>query len=381
LVGAVSFWNDRRVFVTGNTGFKGAWLTHWLTLVGAKVFGYALSPPTSPSLFDLVGLAERIDHSCGDVRDLAALTSAIAAARPEIVIHMAGQSLVRLSYEQPAETYATNVMGTVNLLEAVRGMSGIRAVVCVTSDKCYENQEWDWGYRENEPLGGYDPYSSSKACAELVVSAYRRSYFPADRITRHGVALASVRAGNVIGGGDWAKDRIVPDIMHALMAGHRPLIRYPEATRPWQHVLEPLSGYLMLAERLWHHDAAFADAWNFGPHDDQVRSVAGIADRLCALWGDACHWDRASGEHVHEATYLKLDCSKARSRLKWQPQWNFEEALSAISAWYHAYSDGSDIRALMRKQIDEYAHRAGIPALMPAAASESCACHCVAPDF
>lgn len=349
------FWHGKRVFLTGHTGFKGAWLTLWLTHLGARVTGYSLAPPTEPSLFEQARLAELIDHHPGDVRDLPALTAALRKAQPEIVLHLAAQSLVRLSYSQPVETYATNVMGTVHLLEAIRQIGSVRAVVAVTSDKCYENREWEWGYRENDPMGGFDPYSNSKGCAELVIAAYRNSFFPPALRARHGVALGSVRAGNVIGGGDWALDRLVPDIVRAITTGGRPQIRNPKAIRPWQHVLDPLSGYLLLAERLFGEDGhRYADGWNFGPVDEDARPVEWICDHLCALWGDGAGWDRHVGDHPHEATYLKLDISRARQRLGWAPTWRLEDALAEIVAFNRAARAGEDLRAVASRHIAQF---------------------------
>ena len=350
------FWAGKRVLLTGHTGFKGSWLALWLQQLGAQVTGYALAPPTVPSLFALARIGELIDSHLGDVRDGATLAEVVAAARPEIVLHLAAQPLVRESYRLPQETYATNVMGTVHLLEAVRRCDSVRAVVNVTTDKCYDNREWCWGYRENEPLGGFDPYSSSKACAELVSAAYRTSFFSAAG-AQSGVALATARAGNVIGGGDWAGDRLVPDCLRALLADAPVRIRNPHAIRPWQHVLEPLSGYLLLARRLYEAGAEFAEAWNFGPAETDARPVAWIVERLCGLWGESAGWQLDPGEHPHEANYLKLDCSKARTRLGWSPAWNLGEALEAIVAWTRAYKDGADLRAFTLSQIETYQTR------------------------
>ena len=355
LVGpGVSFWRGRRVFVTGHTGFKGAWLAVWLTDLGAEVTGYALPPPTSPSLFELARVKDHVRHIEGDVRDAVALAAAMDQARPEIVFHLAAQSLVRLSYDDPVATYATNVMGTVNLLEAVRRTAGIRSVVCVTSDKCYENRETQTPYREGDAMGGYDPYSSSKGCAELVTAAYRRSFFHPDQIARHGVGVASARAGNVIGGGDWAKDRLVPDLMRAFSAGGRPLIRFPGAVRPWQHVAAPLAGYMLLAEALYAGDGAVAEGWNFGPDEDDARPVGWIADRLAALWGQGAGWDLTGEAQPHEATYLKLDCAKAQARLGWRPAWPLEAGLAHTVAWHRALVDGADMGDFTRGQIQAY---------------------------
>lgn len=348
------FWRGKRVLVTGHTGFKGSWLCLWLQELGADVIGYALTPPTTPSLFDMAHVGTGMTSLIADVRDGEKLRAAVAGHRPEIIIHMAAQPLVRLSYDEPVATYATNVMGTVHLLEAVRQVGGVRAVVNVTTDKCYENREWVWGYRENEPMGGFDPYSNSKGCAELVTAAYRSSFFPTARYAEHGTAVASARAGNVIGGGDWAKDRLVPDIMNAFMAGRAVDIRNPHAIRPWQHVLEPLHGYLLLAEKLWAEGPAFAEAWNFGPHEADAQPVQWIVERLAKTWGPGARWTLDQGAHPHEATYLKLDCSKARARLGWHPQWSIGRALDEIVSWYQSLGQGQDMAAITRAQIRAY---------------------------
>ncbi len=348
------FWQGKRVFMTGHTGFKGSWLSLWLQQLGASVTGYALSPPTSPSLFVEARVAEGMQSVHGDIRDLPELSKAMRAAQPEIVIHMAAQSLVRESYAAPVETYATNVMGTVHLLEAVRQTAGVKAVVNVTTDKCYENKEWVWGYRENEPMGGYDPYSNSKGCAELVSSAYRSSFFSLHTHAQHGVALATARAGNVIGGGDWAKDRLIPDILAAFEKAQPVVIRNPHATRPWQHVLEPLRGYLTLAEKLYTAGPAFAEGWNFGPHSDDARPVEWIVGRLAEQWPDGASWQIDPGDHPHEANYLKLDISKAAHRLNWHPAIRLEQALGLIVDWAQARQAGADLRALTQQQIQAY---------------------------
>ena len=348
------FWRDKRVLLTGHTGFKGSWLALWLQSMGAQVVGYALTPPTSPSLFEIADVGSGMNSIIGDIRDLAHLRAVFAEHQPEIVIHMAAQALVRHSYVEPVETYSTNVMGTVNLLEAVRGAGCVKAVVNVTSDKCYENREWVWGYRENEAMGGFDPYSNSKGCAELVASAYRSSFFNSDKYQQHGVALASARAGNVIGGGDWAEDRLIPDILRAITEGRPVNIRSPHAIRPWQHVLEPLSGYLLLAERLYTEGVVHAEGWNFGPNDDDAKPVQWIVERLTGAWGEGASWTLDGGEHPHEAHYLKLDCSKAKSRLDWHPRWRLEKTLEKIIEWHRAMRDGQDMREISMSQISAY---------------------------
>lgn len=349
-----AFWKDRKVFLTGHTGFKGSWLCLWLHALGAKVTGYALDPPTDPSLFRLAGIEQFISSITADIRDGRKLAVALQEARPEIVIHMAAQPLVRDSYKMPAETYEINVMGTVHLLEAVRGCSTVRAVINVTTDKCYENREWTWGYRENDRLGGYDPYSNSKACSELVTAAYRSSFFPPADSRRHNVAVATARAGNVIGGGDWASDRLLPDCIRAVLKGESILLRNPHAIRPWQHVLEPLSGYLALAQRLYEDGTSFAEPWNFGPDDSDARTVDWLVRTFCARWGGGASYRVAGGEQPHEAQYLKLDCSKAKARLGWHPRWGLEQAIVSIIEWTRTYQEGRDVRAVCLKQIGEY---------------------------
>jgi CDP-glucose 4,6-dehydratase len=343
------FWRGKRVFITGHTGFKGSWLSLWLQQLGADLTGYALSPPTTPSLFEEANVGDGMRSIIADIRDLAALTKAMHEAKPEIVIHMAAQPLVRYSYQSPVETYATNVMGTVHMFEAVRHCGSVKVVVNITTDKCYENQEWIWGYRENEPMGGHDPYSSSKGCAELVSAAYRKSY-----LQGAGIAMATARAGNVIGGGDWAVDRLVPDILRALEKREAVHIRNPNAIRPWQHVLEPLSGYLVLAENLHEKGQVYADGWNFGPEDKDARPVKWIVEHLCQGWGDDASWTLQSGNHPHEANYLKLDISKAKQRLNWTPNWSLDKALAMIIDWHHAWISGKDIRDKSFQQIQAY---------------------------
>ncbi|MGZ5075734.1 MAG: CDP-glucose 4,6-dehydratase [Methylobacter sp.] len=466
-----SFWAGKTVLLTGHTGFKGSWLSLWLQDMGANVIGYALAAPTNPSLFEAANVAEGMVSIEADIRDFSALSSVFEQYRPEIVIHMAAQPLVRYSYANPIETYSTNVMGTVHLLEAARQTGSMRAIVNVTSDKCYENREWAWGYRENEPMGGYDPYSNSKGCAELVASAYRSSYFNSHNFAElssvfeqyqpeivihmaaqplvrysyanpietystnvmgtvhlleaarqtgsmraivnvtsdkcyenrewawgyreneamggydpysnskgcaelvasayrssyfnshnfaeHQVALASARAGNVIGGGDWAEDRLIPDIMRAIMQGKPVHIRNPHAIRPWQHVLEPLSGYLLLAQKLYQEGAVFAEGWNFGPNDDDAKPVQWIVERLTEAWGEGASWQLDQGDHPHEAHYLKLDCSKAKSRLDWQPRWNLDVTLGKIVTWHKAYKEKMQMREITLKQIADFQSNKG----------------------
>lgn len=348
------FWKNKKVFITGHTGFKGSWLSLWLHALEAKVSGYALDPSTNPSLYDLGGVKDILTSVIGDIRDLDLLKKAMKECDPDIVIHMAAQPLVRDSYKEPVETYATNVMGTVNLFEAVRGCRNVRAVLNVTTDKCYENKEWEWGYRENEPLGGYDPYSNSKACSELVTSSYRDSFFNSDNYENHGVGVASARAGNVIGGGDWAKDRLIPDCVKSLLTGEEIVIRNPHAIRPWQHVLEPLSGYLLLMQRLFENGPEFSEAWNFGPDDRDAKPVAWIVKEICSKWGNDSLYRIDKGAHPHEANYLKLDCSKAKHRLRWYPKWSIEQAIDKIIEWTMAYNENHGVREITLKQIDEY---------------------------
>ncbi|MGL5335017.1 MAG: CDP-glucose 4,6-dehydratase [Enterovibrio sp.] len=350
----VTFWQGKRVFLTGHTGFKGGWLALWLEEMGAKVQGYSLPAPTSPSLFDVANVSHGLFSEEGDIRDFEHLNKSIAAFKPEIVFHMAAQPLVRLSYDDPIETYSTNVMGTVHLLEAIKRVGGVKAVVNITSDKCYENREWVWGYRENEAMGGYDPYSSSKGCAELVASAYRNSFFNKNEYAKHGVALASVRAGNVIGGGDWAKDRLVPDILKSFEKKEAVVIRSPHAIRPWQHVLEPLAGYLLVAQRLYQDGAEFAEGWNFGPNEHDAKPVQFIVEKMVNLWGDGARWQLDGADHPHEANYLKLDCSKAKMRLHWQPRWDLTTTLERIILWHKAWLAGNNMREISLQEIRSY---------------------------
>jgi len=349
-----SFWKGRKVFLTGHTGFKGSWLSLWLNALGADVTGYALDPPTEPSLFEQAKVAGDVRSICSDIRDFPQLKSAIAECHPEVVIHMAAQSVVRQGYDNPIETYSSNVMGTVNLLEALRQLDQPCVVVNVTSDKCYENREWAWGYRENDPMGGHDPYSNSKACAELVTAAFRDSFFQKENSGRSRIAVASARAGNVVGGGDWTSDQLIPDLMRAFLSGRPCLIRNPAAIRPWQFVLEPLRGYLVLAERLAEDPERFASAWNFGPVETDARPVSWIADELVRTWGNNASWSQDAGMHPREANYLKLDISKTRACLDWNPLLPLSPALDWIVEWYHAFQAGNDLRSLTLMQIERY---------------------------
>lgn len=340
------FWKGKRVFLTGHTGFKGSWLALWLHSMGATVKGYSLPPESSPSMFNVIGLSSIIESQLADIRDYGMLSSSILDFQPDIVFHLAAQPLVRRSYLEPIETYSTNVMGTVHVLDVIRNVKSVRAAVIVTSDKCYENMEWEWGYRESDPMGGYDPYSSSKGCSELVVSSYRNSFFNEKKYAEHRCAIASVRAGNVIGGGDWADDRLVPDLLRTFATGTPVEIRNPKAVRPWQHVLEPLGGYLQLAERLFKDGMEFAGGWNFGPKDDDAKPVDWICNTMTAIWGEGAEWHLTNETHPHEAGYLKLDCSKAKMKLGWQPRWSLAETLASIVNWHKAW--------LMKQDMQEY---------------------------
>lgn len=342
------FYDGKRVFLTGHTGFKGAWLAKWLKMMGAVVGAYSLEPPSEPSLWELANIERDVIRLGGDIRDARTLKGAMVDFRPEIIIHMAAQSLVRLSYEYPVDTFTTNIMGTVHVLDAIRQTDSVRSAIMVTSDKCYENGERNKGYTEEDPMGGHDPYSASKGCAELTVSSYVRSFF-----VDSSASIASVRAGNVIGGGDFATDRLIPDMVRAFRKGESVHIRFPQAVRPWQHVLEPLSGYLLLAKRLWE-DKTYVGAWNFGPADEAARTVGEVVEKFASIWGgDALHvLDNA--DHPHEATWLKLDCTKANSVLKWQPRTDFEQALSLTAEWYKAWSCGKNPRHLVEKQISYF---------------------------
>lgn len=345
-----NFWHAKRVFITGHTGFKGGWLTLWLQSLGAVVSGYSLAPSTSPNLFTIASVGEGIQSYQADIRDFESLKNAMTQSEPEVIFHLAAQPLVRYSYSEPLETYSTNVMGTANLLQAARAVKSLRALIVITSDKCYENREWLWGYRETDPMGGYDPYSSSKGCAELVTAAFRRSFFPATQLA----AIASARAGNVIGGGDWSGDRLIPDAMRAFEESRELVIRSPEAIRPWQHVLEPLAGYLMLAQCLCQQPRYVDEGWNFGPNDVDAKPVKWVVDRLCKLWGSGAQWRIDVNPQPHEAHYLKLDISKAKARLGWVPRWNLELALQNTVEWYRAYTNNYDMRTFSLDQIKSY---------------------------
>lgn len=350
-----NFWLNKRVLVTGCTGFKGSWLSLWLLQMGAKVYGYALNAPTSPSLFHVLELDKKIIYCCGDIRNYSQFKDFVDLAQPEIVLHLAAQPLVRYSYDHPIETYHTNVLGLVNVLEAIRHNQNVKAIVNVTTDKCYENKEWPWGYRENEPMGGHDPYSNSKGCAELVTSCYQNSYFNTkDYLVKHHTLLASARAGNVIGGGDWAIDRLIPDMIKSFIENKPVIIRNPQAIRPWQHVLEPLSAYLILAQELYAGNQKAAQGWNFGPDDHDAKNVEYIVNHLCKLWGNNRTWQLDNMINPHEAQYLKLDCSKAKETLHWYPRWSLNIALDKIIEWYKGYLEQKDMYQLTINQISEY---------------------------
>ena len=345
-----SFWKDKNVIITGHTGFKGSWLAFWLAKLGVQVTGYALDQLTSPNLFNTLQIKELIKDHRHDIRDLSALKNVIRSTKPEIIIHMAAQSLVKESYKDPVGTYTTNVIGTMNLIEAARSCDSIRVILIITSDKCYENREIHYGYKETDPMGGHDPYSSSKGCAELVTMAYRRSFFSDDSA----VAIASARAGNVIGGGDWARDRIIPDAMRAFNGKKTLQVRNPIAVRPWQHVLEPLSGYMVLCENMWNQPSQYSEGWNFGPVDESVCTVEEIIKRVAEYWGDQADWVKSNGEHPHEATLLKLDITKAKKQLGWEPKWDLDTALEKTVSWYKNYYNGEDIHVMSLQQIEKY---------------------------
>jgi CDP-glucose 4,6-dehydratase len=346
------FWKSKKVFLTGHTGFKGSWVSLWLQSMGAIVKGYSLEPNTKPNLFTEANVEENMNSEFGDIRNLNQISKSMLDFNPDILIHMAAQPLVRLSYQEPVDTYTTNVIGTVNVLEAARSCPNLKAIVSVTTDKCYENNEWDWGYRENEPMGGHDPYSSSKGCAELVTSAYRRSFFNSEDTA----SLASARAGNVIGGGDWADDRLIPDILKAFEKSESVVIRNPISTRPWQHVLEPLSGYLVLAQELFENGKEYAEGWNFGPKDEDCQPVNWILDKMVSNWGEGASWELDKNNNPHEAGFLKLDCSKAANRLKWQPKWSLQQTLKLIIEWHQVYVNKGDVKEQCLTEIKKYSN-------------------------
>ena len=349
-----AFWNKKKVLITGHTGFKGSWLSLWLQGAGCEVIGYSLPPPTSPSLLEAAQVDRGMSSIIGDIRDLENLKATVGKEKPEIVFHLAAQALVHYAYHNPIETYTTNVIGTLNVLECVRESESVKVLVCVTSDKCYENKEWLWGYRETDSLGGYDPYSSSKACAELIVSTYRRSFFSGNGRNGSSPAVATARAGNVIGGGDWTQDRLIPDIMRAFLQNETAIIRAPRSTRPWQHVLDSLNGYLQLAQHLWEKGSTFAQAWNFGPDPNDVKSVSWIVDYLSSHWGNGAGWESDPNQHPHESRELRLDASKANNLLGWSPLLDLPRSLNWTIEWYQAYQRNDDIRRLTQDQIERY---------------------------
>jgi CDP-glucose 4,6-dehydratase len=348
------FYKGRKVLITGHTGFKGSWLSILLKWLGADIYGYALNPPTSPSLYEVANIDRFISSTIGDIRDYKMLLKILKETQPEIIIHMAAQPLVIESYKNPRETYETNVMGTVNLFDAARQVNSVKVILNITTDKCYENKEWIWGYRENEPMGGYDPYSNSKSCSELVTSSFRNAFYNNKDYMKHGVALASARAGNVIGGGDWAVDRLIPDFFRSILKGEKLKIRSPYAIRPWQHVLEPLSGYLKLCEKLYKEGPAFAEGWNFGSEENDAKNVEWITSKICELWGSGAAYEISKNPQPHEANYLKLDCSKAKKLLGWHPKWNIETAIQKIVDWNKLYLIKSDMNLVCVDQIEEY---------------------------
>lgn len=348
------FWEDRKVLITGHTGFKGSWLCLWLEKLGANVVGYALDPPTTPNLFELAEITQRVESLHGDVRDSNRLSTVVRDYAPQVIFHLAAQSVVRDAYSDPIETYSTNVLGAACLFQAARRASGRLTIVNVTTDKCYKNREWLWGYRENDELGGHDPYSSSKACAELVTQSFRDSFFPLSELDRHGTAVATARAGNVIGGGDWTHDQLIPDIVRAFDAGEPVLIRRPDAIRPWQHVMDCLSGYVLLAEKLTSNPREFSGGWNFGPALGDTRPVAWIADYLAGAWGNDAAWRLDRSAHPHESGTLRLDSSKAAQILGWRPRLTLPRALDWTAEWYKEHGAGANARELCLQQIEQY---------------------------
>jgi CDP-glucose 4,6-dehydratase len=349
----LEFWKQRRIAITGHTGFMGGWLVATLRRLEATISGFALDVPTQPSLWETAGLSDT-PTAWGDIRNLEALRSFLAESKPDVVIHLAAQPLVRRSYDRPLETFETNVIGTANLFEAVREVPSVRAVLNVTSDKCYENRSWPWPYREQDALGGHDPYSSSKACAELVTEAYRKSFLNGNTGRSLPISVATARAGNVIGGGDWATDRLIPDMIRAVYSGQAVLLRNPEAVRPWQHVLEAISGYLVLLEKMWESPNEFAQAFNFGPTEESCKPVSWVADKVLAAWGGGRPWQVDSSRQPHEATLLKVDSSKAKNLLGWEPRWTLEKAIEATVLWYKSAAAGEEIAAVTARQIDEF---------------------------
>ena len=345
-----SFWKGKKVYLTGHTGFKGSWMSLWLQSMGAIVKGYSLEPNTVPNLFTVANVGTAMDSEIGDIRDLNQISKSMSNFNPDILIHMAAQPLVRLSYLEPVNTYTTNVIGTVNVLEAARNCLNLKAIVSITTDKCYENKEWDWGYRESEPMGGHDPYSSSKGCAELVISAYRRSFFSESNTA----SLASARAGNVIGGGDWSNDRLITDILRSFEKSKPVIVRNPLSTRPWQHVLEPISGYMVLAENLFENSNDFSGGWNFGPKDDECKSVNWILDKMVEKWGKGASWELDNNNNFHEAGYLRLDCSKAASKLNWYPKWNLDFTLDNIINWHQDFLSGKNMQERCLVEVSKY---------------------------
>lgn len=350
---AKEFWNGKKVLITGHTGFKGSWLCLMLHKMGSDVYGYSLEPPTVPSLYEDANINKLVTSFIGDIRDYEKLLHVVQTVKPEIVIHMAAQAIVKKSYKNPVDTYTINIIGTVNLLEAIRHTPGIKAVVNVTTDKCYENKEWHWGYREIDPMGGYDPYSNSKGCSELVTAAFRNSFFNEKDYIKHGVAIASARSGNVIGGGDWAEDRLVPDFMRAMSEDRKVLIRNPYAIRPWQYVLEPLRGYLMLATKLYNEGPKYGEAWNFGPNYEDIHNVEWMIRNICDLWGEGASYSIDTDKQPHEASYLKLDSSKSNVELGWVPQTTVEQCLKLTVDWYKYYKKSS-ANELCNSQINEF---------------------------